>query len=224
MNRENLPIWSPDGKYLYYISAAPVIGLDDRIEAKYDLVKIPFDVNTNVWGEADTILSGQKLGESISFPKISPNGKFIMYCSSENGYFTIHHPMTDLNLLNLQTGEFQKMDINSDKTDSYHSFSSGGHWFVFTSKRIDGLFSRPFFSYLDENGKASKPFVLPQENPDFYSTFTRNYNIPQLITGEVLVSPLDLRDKILEEAIPAKIASGVDTVYLRKHLEESLKE
>jgi Tol biopolymer transport system component len=166
-NRENLPVWSHNGKYLYFISAPPVTDLDDRINGKYDLLCIAFDVNTNEWGKVDTVLSHNKLGQSISFPKISPDGRFLMFCTSDNGYFTIHHPMSDLNLLNLQTGEFQKMEINSPQTESYHCFSSSGHWFVFSSKRLDGLFARPFFSYLDENGKASKPFVLPQRDPGF---------------------------------------------------------
>lgn len=126
--------------------------------------------------------------------------------------------MSDLNLLNLETGEFQKMEINSPQTDSYHCFSSTGHWFVFSRKRLDGLSTRPFFSYLDENGKASKPFVLPQKDPEFYDSFIKNYNIPELITGEVNVSALSMRDKILEEAMPVKLDEKVDTVYMRKHL------
>lgn len=217
-SRENLPIWSPDGKFIYFISAAPVAEVDERVQAKYDLLRIGFDVNTNTWGQVDTVLSSAALGKSISFPKISPNGKFLMYCTSDKGYFTIHHPQTDLNLLNLQTGEFQKMDINSSETDSYHCFSNAGHWFVFSSKRIDGLFTRPFFSYLDENGKATKPFVLPQENPEFYNTYIKNYNIPELITGEVPFSQLEIRDKVLEEAVTAKIDASVDTIYMKKHL------
>jgi hypothetical protein len=110
------------------------------------------------------------------------------------------------------------MDINSSESDSYHCFSNAGHWFVFSSKRIDGLFTRPFFSYLDENGKATKPFVLPQENPEFYNTYIKNYNIPELITGEVPFSQLEIRDKVLEEAVTAKIDASVDTIYMKKHL------
>lgn len=220
-NRENLPVWSPDGKYLYFISAAPTTNIDDRIGARYDMLRIAFDVNTNTWGDVDTVLTSRKLGKSISFPKVSPNGKFMMFCTSDNGYFTIHHPLTDLNLLNLETGEMKVMDINSKETDSYHSFSSDGHWFVFSSKRIDGLFTRPFFSYLDENGNATKPFVLPQEDPEFYNTFIKNYNIPELITGEVKVSPLELRDKILEDAVPVTMDPSVDTTYMGRHVRES---
>jgi Tol biopolymer transport system component len=219
-SRENLPLWSPDGKYIYYINAPAVVSLGDRIRAKYDLMRIAFDVNTNQWGKADTVISSKSIGKSISFPKISPDGKFLMFCTSDNGYFTIHHPQADLYLMNLQSGIYQKMDINSREADSYHCFSSTGHWFVFSSKRIDGLFTRPYFSYLDDNGKASKPFVLPQENPEFYNSFPKNYNIPELITGEVTVSPQAIRDKVLENALPVKLDPSVDTVYMRKHLQE----
>lgn len=218
-SRENLPIWSPDGKNIYYISAAPSQDIEDRIQGRYDLLRIAYDVNTNVWGEIDTVLSSNAIGKSISFPKVSPNGKYLMFCTSDNGYFTIHHPQTDLNLLDLQTGKFQKMDINSPETDSYHCFSSTGHWFVFSSKRIDGLHTRPFFSYLDENGNATKPFVLPQKDPEFYHSFIKNYNIPELITGEVPYSPIEIRDKVLEAAIPAIPDDNIDTLYMKKHLQ-----
>jgi hypothetical protein len=217
-SRENLPVWSPDGKYIYFVSAPPMTGYDNRIHAKYELMRISFDVNTNIWGEVDTILSSRTTGKSISFPKISPDGKFLMFCMNDYGYFTIHHPMADLYLLNLETGNYNKMEINSPQTDSYHSFSSTGNWFVFSSKRMDGLFTRPFFSYLDENGKASKPFVLPQKSPEFYDTFIKNYNVPELITGEVKVSSLAIRNKVIEDAIHAKTDPSVDTIYMKKHL------
>jgi hypothetical protein len=216
--RENLPVWSPDGKYIYFISAPEATNQDERIYARYDLMRIAFDVNTNIWGKVDTVLSSQTFGKSISFPKISPDGKFLMFCGSDYGYFTIHYPAADIYLLNLETGAYHKMGINSPQTDSYHCFSSTGRWFVFSSKRLGGLFTRPFFSYFDENGNASKPFVLPQENPEFYNTFIKNYNIPELITGEVDVLPLAIRDEILEEAIPVKLDSSVDTIYMNEHL------
>lgn len=166
-SRENLPVWSPDGKYIYFISAPATTDVYQRNYAKFDLLRIAFDVNTNIWGKVDTVLTSKALGKSISFPKISPNGKFLMFCASDNGYFTIHHPQTDLYLMNLQTGDYHKMEINSPQTDSYHCFSSGGHWFVFSSKRLDGLFTRPFFSYLDETGKASKHLFYLRKTPIF---------------------------------------------------------
>lgn len=219
-NRENLPVWSPDGKYIYFLSASPVKDIYSRIYDKYSLLRIDYNTADNTWGTIDTVLIAGSIGQSISFPKVSPNGRFLMFCTSDNGYFTIHHPHSDLNLLDLQTGKFRKMNINSDQSDSYHCFSSTGHWFVFTSKRLDGLFSRPFFSYLDDDGNATKPFVLPQENPEFYKSFIKNYNIPELITGEIPYTPMEIRNKIMQNAVATKIAPGVDTVYMKRHLQQ----
>jgi hypothetical protein len=222
-NRENLPIWSPDGKFMYFTSAPPAPELNSRIHPKYSLLRIAFDVNTNTWGSVDSILTLDEPDKSISFPKISPDGKYLMFCLSDYGYFTIHHPMADLYLLNLETHKYRKMEINSSQTDSYHCFSSSGKWFVFSSKRMDGLFTRPYFSHMDGNGNASKPFVMPQKDPEFYNTFIKNYNVPELITGEVKTSTLEIRDKILEDAIPAKIDLSVDTLFMKAHLAKSKK-
>lgn len=216
--RENLPVWSADGKYLYYISAPPVTDYESEYKGKYELMRIAYDVDKNIWGQADTIISARKTGKSITFPKISPDGKYLMFTMSGYGYFSIHHPDADLYLLDLQTGQYEKMDINSSQTDSYHCWSSSGRWFVFSSKRMDKLFTRPYFCYFDKNGNVSKPFVLPQKDPDFYHTFLKNYNIPELITGPVETSPFDLRDQILKEAQPVKLDASVDTLYMGIHL------
>ncbi|MFN8206611.1 MAG: hypothetical protein U0T82_04295 [Bacteroidales bacterium] len=218
LSRENLPVWSPDGKFLYFISAPPATNLSNRIIGRYDLLRIAFDTLNDSWGKVDTILSSSVTGKSITFPKVSPNGRFIMFCLSDHGYFSIHHPMADLYLMDLQTHSYRKMEINSPETDSYHSFSSKGNWFVFSSKRMDGLFTRPYFSYLDENGNASKPFVLPQKDPEFYNHFIKNYNIPELITGKIKYSPLEIRDKILEDPVKARMSESVDTAYMNEHL------
>lgn len=216
--RENLPVWSADGKYLYFISAPPVTDYESQYKAKYSLMRIAYDVEKNVWGTVDTLISSRETGKSITFPKLSPDGKYLMFTMSEYGYFTIHHPDADIYLLDLQTGKYEKMDINSSQTDSYHCWSSSGRWFVFSSKRLDKLFTRPFFCYFDKDGKPSKPFVLPQKDPLFYDHFLKNYNIPELITGAVEPSPFDLRDVIMKEAQPVKLDEAVDTMYMGIHL------
>jgi len=221
-SRENLPVWSADGKTLYYICAPPVTDYESQYKAKYNLMRIPYDVEKNVWGKADTVISTKTFGKSVTFPKISPDGRFLMFTASEYGYFTIHHPDADLYLLDLQTGKYEKMDINSTQTDSYHCWSSSGRWFVFSSKRMDGLYTRPYFCYFDKDGKASKPFVLPQKDPEFYYSFLKNYNIPQLITDAVEPSPLDLRDLILDKAQPAKLDATVDSLYMKTHLKKKI--
>jgi Tol biopolymer transport system component len=217
-SRENLPNWSADGKYLYFICAPKVTDYESQYKAKYELMRVPYDVEKNTWGKVDTVISYRQTGKSTTFPKPSPDGKYLMFTLTDHGYFSIHHPDADLYLLNLQTGQFERMDINSDKTDSYHCWSSTGRWFAFSSKRIDGLFTRPFFCYFDQNGKAHKPFVLPQKDPEFYNSFLKNYNIPELMTGAVEPSDFDIRETILKDAQPAGLDATVDTVYMNAHL------
>lgn len=208
--RENLPNWSPDGKWLYFISAPEAKDLETRIYAKYELLRISYNPDSNKWGDVDTVLSSRETGKSISFPKISPDGRFLIFCMSDYGYFTIHHASTDLYILDLKTRKYHILEMNSDKTESYHTWSSTGKWFVFASKRLDGLFSRPYFCYIDNNGKAYKPFVLPQKNPYFYDSFLKNYNIPELIKSEINIRPNVLRDLAYMQPQSVKFDSTVD--------------
>jgi len=218
-SRENLPVWAADGKSIFYISAPEATDYEMQYNAKFSLMQIPYDVERNVWGDPDTIISASKTGKSVTFPKTSPDGKYLMFTLTDHGYFSIHHPDADLYLLNLHTGAIERMTVNSDKyADSYHCWSSTGRWFVFSSKRIDGLYTRPYFSYFDENGKASKPFVLPQKNPEFYDSFLKNYNIPELITGAVEPTAFDIRELIMTEAQPVNLDPSVDKGYMEEHL------
>jgi hypothetical protein len=185
---ETFPAWSPDGHFLYFCSARSQ-ARQNYNQTKYDLLRIAFNTGTYQFGKVDTIVSSSNTGLSVSFPRISPDGKYLLFCMSSYGNFTIWHSDSDLYLMNLETGELTRPDINSDLTESYHSWSSNGRWIVFSSRRIDGLFTRPYFSYFDPSGKASKPFLLPQKSPDFYKTFLKSYNIPELVTTRVDLEP-----------------------------------
>ena len=201
-NFETFPSWSPDGKYLYYCSAK-IIPLVKYNQIRYNLLRIEFDPATKQFGNVDTIVYAADKGLSVSFPRISPDGKYVLFCMSSYGNFSIWHPESDLYLKNLQTGEISKPDINSPQSESYHTWSSTGRWIVFSSRRLDGLFTRPFFSYFDPSGKAHKPFILPQKNPSFYQTFIKSYNIPELVTSEVKLNPHTLSGITDANAIPA---------------------
>ena len=207
-NRENMPCWSADGKYLYYISA-PETNKSSLIYAKYSLVRISYDVATNQWGTPDTIISSSKTGLSISFPRTSPDGKYLVFSASDHGYFTIHNAKSDLYILNLANNSFTKLIHNSEKTDSYHSWATNSNWMVFTSKRLDGVYSRPFITYIDENGIDTKPFVIPQKDPHFYDLFLQNYNVPELITGKIDAA-IKIRDASYKEAIKANFDKTVN--------------
>jgi hypothetical protein len=111
---------------------------------------------------------------------------------SKNSGFPALQPDADIYLMDLKSGEYRRLDCNSDEPDSWHSWSSNGRWLVFSSKRDDGLYMKPWFSYIDEDGTAHKPFVLPQRDPAYYESFIRVYHLPEMcrepipIRGEAL--------------------------------------
>ena len=185
---ETFPTWSPDGRYLYFVSAT-AIPPDRYREIHYDLLGIVFDPESRQFGTVDTVVSSSRTGLSVSFPRISPDGKYLLFCMSEYGNFTIWHKDSDLYLMNLETNEITKPDINSNQAESYHSWSSTGRWIVFSSRRADGFFTRIYIAYFDTDGKAHKPFLLPQKNPLFYNEFLKTYNVPELITSAVDLNP-----------------------------------
>jgi hypothetical protein len=209
-NRENMPAWSPDGRYLYFC-VAPEFS-DDLLydSVKYDLMRISYDIESNEWGEPDTILTSRETGLSISWPRISPDGRYLLFCMSDHGYFSIHYPSSDLYIMDLETGNYRWLNINSKNVESYHSWSLNGRWFVFAGKKLNGLCSRPYFCYFDKNGKAHKPFILPQKDPDFYDTYLQNYNVPELVSGPVRINKWDLRKTVRARAIYAEFDKNVD--------------
>lgn len=210
-SRENTPSWSHDGKWLYYASAPESHDLETRNYAKYNLMRIPFNSDSLSWGEADTVLSSSQTGLSFSFPRISPDGKYVLVTAANYGYFSILNAKSDLYLYDIASKELFKPEaLNSYESDSYHDWSETGRWFVFASKRIDGLFSRPFFCYIDEKGKVYKPFVMPQKDPLFYKTFTKNYNVPELITDKVPISAIEMRDIVLQEPVDVEFDKNVE--------------
>ena len=131
------------------------------------------------------------MNKSASFPRISPDGKYLVFTLADYGTFPIWHREADLYLLNLQSNIVKKMDINSDETESYHSWSVNGNWLVFSSKRADGRSARPYFAYIDSSGKQGKEFLLPQKDPSIYDRMLESFNIPEFVTGRIKVNPRD---------------------------------
>lgn len=126
-------------------------------------------------------------GASITFPRPSYDGKWLMFTRSDYGCFPIWHKEADLYLMNLKTGESRPLDeVNSDDTESFHNWNLNSHWFVFASRRGDGLYTRLYLSSLDDEGKATKPFLLPQKNPKhYYERMMQSYNTPDFTSEKV---------------------------------------
>jgi len=184
---ETFPAFSANGNRIYFCRAKNMVLPDSIEKLQYLLCKIDFDQSSGSFGnKIDTVFLAQDSLKSISFPKPSPDGHFLMYAVSDYGTFPIWHRETDLHLLDLETGEISEMqNVNSDRSDTYHSWSSNSRWFVFASKRDDGLYGKPYFCYLDNANRLHKPFVLPQRDPFFYDYTLKSFNIPELSTGQM---------------------------------------
>lgn len=218
---ENFPCWSADGKYLYFCSAdkfESYFGDNDGRQdllyenIDYDLKRIPYNVETDTWGEVETVLSSSETGLSMTEPRVSPDGRYLLFTAARYGNFPIYLTSSDVYILDVETGKYFKPDVNSDNTDSFHSWSSNGRWFVFISRRDDKMCARPYFSYFDGSGIAHKPFVLPQKDPEFYDDFLQAYNVPELIRDKITVKPQQLASAAYGNTIKATLDPRVKTI------------
>ena len=185
---ENSPVFSPDGRTLYYTTALQQHYPTGFREQKYSLCRIGFDPENGRYGtQVDTLFNAFKEDKSLSWPRPSYDGKYVMVTLADYGYFSIWHKESDLWLLEVATGRMLPLeDANSPDADSYHNWSAGSHWFVFTSRRENGLYSLLYLSCVDEEGRATKPFLLPQKNPKvYYQNSVYSYNTPDFTSRSV---------------------------------------
>ncbi len=185
---ENSPVFSPDGKTLYYMTCKqqeyPLYYKDE----KYNLCKISFDPETGKYGErVDTIFNAVAMGKSLTWPRPSYDGKYMLFTLMDYGYFSIWHEESQQWLLDLKTGEARELtEINSPKADSYHNWTTNSRWIVFTSRRDDGYYSRLYLACIDAKGHFSKPFMLPQRNPkEYYEASIYSFNTPDFTKTKV---------------------------------------
>jgi hypothetical protein len=201
---DTYPEWSPDGKYLYFCRAVQIGEKYDFRDVKYSLYRVPFEIANRKFGAAELVYDASQINKSAAFPRISPDGRFIIVTLSDYGCFPIWHKEADLYSIDLENFKAQRLSLNSDYSDSYHSWSSNGRWLIFSSKRDDGLTARPYISYIQESGTSDKPFVLPQKDPEFYTGFLKSFNIPEFSTEKINLNPGEIRKLAKSTAIQAK--------------------
>jgi len=203
---ETFPCWSSDGNYLYYCRARQAKTGDDYTQVKYNLVRKSFDQASGLFGKAEVVFDALNLNKSVSLPVASPDGKYLVFTLHDYGTFSIWHKEADLYLLDLKSGKAERMKLNSDDTESWHSWSSNGKWIVFSSKRGDGLTARPYFSYFGSPDSTGKPFVLPQKDPTLYRRLEKTFNRPEFLTGRITIGPRDFTKASENAAIKPKWA------------------
>ena len=192
---ETYPVFSADGRSLYFCAA---VKSDSLNNLRYNLYRIDFDPATGTFGDhIETVIDvasftpsmgGGRGGGSISFPRPSYDGRYLCYTLSDYGQFSIWHHEADLWLLDLATGESRPMtEANSDDTESFHNWSTNSRWLVLSSRRDDGLYTRPYFCHVDTAGVVTKAFMLPQRHPRrFYRDRFFSFNVPDFIIAPTL--------------------------------------
>lgn len=185
---ENYPVFSPDGKTLYFCAAESRMIPSEYKDIKYNLCKVGFDPDKGVFtGEVDTIFNARAMGKSANHPRPSYDGRFLLFTMSDYGCFPIWHKEADQWLLDLQTGDARPLDeVNSDDTDSFHNWSSNSRWIVFTSRRGNGYYTNLYLAHVDKDGRMGKPFLLPQRNPwAYYDETLFSFNTPDFTSEPV---------------------------------------
>ncbi len=176
-------VWSPDGKSLIFARAEaknpyPKDGIvaeyandPKETQIKYDLYRIPF--NEGKGGVPEPIAGASQNGMSNNFPKVSPDGRWIVFVKCSNGQ--LMRPDSQLFIVPLQGGPARRMKCNTPLMNSWHSFSPNGRWLVFSSKSRSP-YTQMFLTHLDNQGQDSPAILI--ENA---TAANRAVNIPEFV-------------------------------------------
>ena len=203
---EVYPTWSPDGKYLYYCKSVP---LPEEMKDKdirttypkiqYNLYRRSFDVATHNFGDEELVYDAASADKSVTLPRISPDGRYLLFALGQYGCFHSRHHDADIVCIPMEkyTGTALTAEtcspvdmspVNSaGYSDSYPSWSSNGHWIMLASRRDDDNYSRVYFAYF-KDGKVGKAFLLPQEDPEHNIFLLKSYNRPEFMIEPVKIS------------------------------------
>ncbi|KAA6457533.1 tetratricopeptide repeat protein [Acidobacteria bacterium AB60] len=178
--------WSPDGKWIVFARAAardpyvkdkPLAAFaNDPNETKiqYDLYRIPF--NEGKGGTPERIVGASQNGMSNSFPKISPDGKWIVFVQAKNG--EVMRPDSQLYIVPFNGGTARPLRSNLAPMNSWHSWSPNGRWLVFSSK-ARGPYTQMYLTHIDEQGNSSPAILV--ENA---TASNRAVNLPEFLNAE----------------------------------------
>jgi tetratricopeptide (TPR) repeat protein len=216
------PAWYPDGKTLVFVRAkakdAYVDGRalasypNDPLETpvQYDLYRMPF--NDGQGGKAEPVRGASDNGMSNNFPKVSPDGRWIVFVKCKNGL--LMRPDSRLWIVPLEGGEAREMRCNLSLMNSWHSFSPNGRWLVFASK-ANTPYTQMFLTHIDEQGNDSPAILVPNS-----TAANRAVNIPEFVAVRA--------EELLSIKAPAvdyyRHVERGDTFSEKRRLEEAAAE
>ena len=176
-------VWSPDGKYIVFARAdardpyppgqkpSEYANSPDETQIQYGLYRIPF--NGGLGGKPEPIVGASANGMSNNFPKVSPDGKWIVFVECKNGL--LMRPDSRLFIVPAAGGVARPLQSNLPRMNSWHSFSPNGRWLVFSSK-ARSLYTQMYLTHMDEHGNASPAILI--ENA---TAANRAVNIPEFV-------------------------------------------
>src|SRR3984885_2004625 len=176
-------VWSSDGKWIVFARSQardpirdgqkPALHANDPNETQlqYNLYRIPF--NDGRGGTAEPIAGASNNGMSNNFPKVSPDGKWIVFVQCRNGQ--LMRPDSQLYIVPLDGGEARRLRANTPLMNSSHSFSPNGRWLVFSSK-ARSPYTQMNLTHIDANGDSSPPILI-----DNATASNRAVNIPEFV-------------------------------------------
>jgi len=175
--------WSPDGSYLVFARAearesyppdgklAAYANDPAEVQIQYDLYRVPF--NEGRGGQAEAIAGASGNGMSNTFPKVSPDGKWIVFVKCRNAQ--LMRPDSQLYIVPAQGGEARRMRCNTLLMNSWHSFSPNGRWLVFSSK-ARSPYTQMYLTHIDEQGNDSPAILI-----DNSTAANRAVNLPEFV-------------------------------------------
>ena len=175
--------WSPDGKYLIFSRAEardpypagarrPTYANDPNEPLmQYDLYRIPF--NQGRGGRAEPVVGASGNGMSNNFPKVSPDGKWIVFVQNRNGL--LMRPDSKLYIVPFGGGQARLMNCNTPLMNSWHTFSPNGRWLAFSSK-AHSAYTRLMLTHIDEDGNDTPAILV-----DNTTAANRAVNIPEFV-------------------------------------------
>jgi tetratricopeptide (TPR) repeat protein len=176
-------VWSPDGKFIVFARAEakdpypdgqelPTHANDpNEVQIQYNLYRIPF--NGGKGGQPEPILGASNNGMSNNFPKVSPDGRWIVFVKCRNGQ--LMRPDSQLYIVPVNGGVARQMRCNTSLMNSWHSFSPNGRWLVFSSKSRS-VYTQMYLTHIDEQGQDSPPIYV-----DNSTASNRAVNLPEFV-------------------------------------------
>lgn len=183
---EAFPSWSKNGKYLF-----SSIAVGGNHSPNFNLIRRQFLASTLTTSPADTLVNTTQLKKSAITPQLSPDGKYLLFCLSDDGNRPLWHKSSDLYVMDMSSGAWNQLSIaNSTDVDNQPVWSSNGRWIIFGSNRLDGTYTRLYIAYFDTDGMIHTPFILPQRNPSYDGNTFKSCNTPAFLSEPNTTSQL----------------------------------